>query len=483
MFASTYNKQKLFFYLYGLAGVFCVLAAFYFKEKALAVVPLTLVVMVWGIINFKSLYFFLLALIPLSIEVDVANGLGTDLPTEPLMIVFMCLALFYGITNLKKVDFSIFKNPLIILLILHVFWMFISTLFSTVPLFSVKFLLAKLWYISAFLIVTLIVVKNEKDLKTAFWCIFIPLVFTIFIALFRHALTGFDFTMINKSLYPFYRNHVNYAALLAVFLPFVFYATTWYKKFSFKYNVLILSILLFIVATYFSYTRASYLALIAMFGAYFIFKLKLAKYAVVFGVVLFIFIGIAISSQNKYLEFSPNTSTVSQEDLGSLMTSTFKARDVSSMERIYRWLAAVEMIKEKPIVGFGPNGFVENYKNFTFLKFRTWISTNEERSGVHNYFLMTATEQGLVGLALFLSLIFTIFIWGENLYHKTVKYKSLTMAVLVSFVAILINLFFSDMIEVDKTGSFFFLNIALLVFVSRKLENSEKHDTSINNGR
>ncbi|MEZ4915479.1 MAG: O-antigen ligase family protein [Chitinophagales bacterium] len=233
----------------------------------------------------------------------------------------------------------------------------------------------------------------------------------------------------------------------------------------------------------FSYTRASYLALIAMFGAYFIFKLKLAKYAVVFGVVLFIFIGIAISSQNKYLEFSPNTSTVSQEDLGSLMTSTFKARDVSSMERIYRWLAAVEMIKEKPIVGFGPNGFVENYKNFTFLKFRTWISTNEERSGVHNYFLMTATEQGLIGLALFLSLIFTIFIWGENLYHKTVKYKSLTMAVLVSFVAILINLFFSDMIEVDKTGSFFFLNIALLVFVSRKLENSEKHDTSINNGR
>lgn len=470
MFTPTHSIQKIFFYFFGVASILFVLSAFYFDEKVLAVVPFSIIVLMWGIVNFKILYFFLLALIPLSIEVDVAQGLGTDIPTEPLMVIFLCLTLFYVLNNLKKIDFSILKNPLILILILHIFWIFVSTLFSTVPFYSVKFLLAKLWYVSAFLTATLLVIKNEDDIKTAFWYVFIPLSFTVSVALLRHAITGFDFTMINKSLRPFYRNHVNYAALLTVFLPFIIYARTWYKKYSFQYNIIVLSVLVYIVAVYFSYTRASYLALIAMLGAWIMFKYKLTNLFIGIGVAIILVIGIYFSHQNRYLKFSPSTSTVSQDDLGNLMKSTVKAEDVSSMERIYRWLAAIQMIKEKPIVGFGPNGFVDNYKNYTFLKFRTWISTNEERSGVHNYFLMTAVEQGVVGLLLFLALIFSIFIWGEKLYYKTLKYQKLTLAVLLSCTAILINLFFSDMIEVDKTGSFFFFDIAILVLISRNFK-------------
>ena len=382
--------------------------------------PFVALVALWSIVNFKTLYFALLAVIPLSIEFDVTESLATDLPTEPLMAGFLLISLFYLLFNAKKIDFSFFKNPVMLLLIIHLLWLVVASIFSTVPFFSIKFLLAKWWYISAFLLMTSIVIKDLKDVRTAFWCVFIPLTFTVIIALVRHALLGFDFDAINSVLRPFYRNHVNYAAILAVFLPFVVYARSWYSKWSFKYNILILSIFIYLAAIYFSYTRACYLAVIAMIAAYFIFKFRLTKIAVFVAFIGVFFVGMFIVEQNHYLAYTPSTNTVSQHEFGDLVDATFKAEDVSSMERIYRWIAAIHMIGEKPIVGFGPNGFVENYQNYTVFVFETWISDNIERSGVHNYFLMTAVEQGLVGLAIFIALIVAIFVWGEKIHPVSI---------------------------------------------------------------
>ena len=462
------NPNILLFYAYAFLSLLAVLCGFYFSQKALIILPFIGFVALWGIVNFKSLYFLMLALIPLSIEFDVSDSLATDLPTEPFMVGFLLIGIFYLLYHAKKIDFTFFKNPIMLLLLFHLLWIVVVSIFSTVPIFSIKFILAKMWYVTSFLVLTSIVIKDLKDVKTAFWCIFIPLSFTVLVALFRHALVGFHFDLINPVLRPFYRNHVSYAAILAVFIPFVFYARTWYKKYSFKYNLLVISTLIYVIAIYFSYTRACYLALAAIVGAYFIFRFKLAKYAVIGSFIIAFFVAKIVTEQNHYLTYTPSTKTVSQHEFGDLVDATFKAEDVSSMERIYRWIAAIHMVNERPIVGFGPNSFVENYKNYTVFIFETWISENEERSGVHNYFLMTAVEQGLIGLIIFLALIVAIFIWGEKVYHnQTGNKKLLVQAVLLSQIAILVNLMFSDMIEVDKTGSFFFVNIALLVLLSR----------------
>lgn len=471
-------EYKLF-YLYAVLSLTAVLAGFYFEQKVLLALPFTLPIGIWAIQNFKSLYFFLLALIPLSIEFDVTESLATDLPTEPLMAGFLLLGLFYALRHARKIDFSFFFNPVMLFVVLHLVWLLIATIFSTVPLFSVKFMLAKWWYITAFLGVTAVVIRDIQDVKRMFWAIFIPLTFTVFVALIRHAMVGFDFDLINPVLRPFYRNHVNYAAILAVFLPFIVYARTWYPKYSTKYNLLVLSVLIYLAAIYFSYTRACYLAVATMIGAYFIFRFRLAKFAVVASLIAVLFIAKFITEDNHYIEYTPSTKTVSQHEFGDLIDATFKAEDVSSMERIYRWIAAIHMIEDKPLVGFGPNGFVENYKNYTVFIFETWISENEERSGVHNYFLMTAVEQGLVGLLIFLALIISVFVWGEKIFHQQKgNQRALTMAVLLSMMALFVNLLFSDMIEVDKTGSFFFINIALLVLISRNFRGLIPRTTS-----
>ena len=69
--------------------------------------------------------------------------------------------------------------------------------------------------------------------------------------------------------------------------------------------------------------------------------------------------------------------------------------DISTMERVYRWVAGVEMVKDKPIFGFGPGTFYSAYKAYTLSSFQTYVSDNVDHSTVHNYFLLTFIEQGL----------------------------------------------------------------------------------------
>lgn len=123
------------------------------------------------------------------------------------------------------------------------------------------------------------------------------------------------------------------------------------------------------------------------------------------------------------------------------------------------------MAGEHPITGFGPGSFYHYYQPYTVSEFTTYVSDNPEKSGTHNYFLMTTVEQGLVGLFFFLLLTFGIFYFGVRIYHQAQNQddKNLIAAVLCSLIVIYVQLLLSDLVEEIKIGGFFFINIALLV--------------------
>lgn len=463
------SLENYLYLAYGFISVAAILFSFIIQQKVLLIIPAVFPLVYLAILDFKKIYFALLFLIPLSLEFQVTESLRTDLPTEPLMVGLMLTLGFYYIKNIKNIDFSFFKNPIFIFLGIHLFWIFLTSITSLTPIFSFKFLLAKIWYVFSFTLATATFIKGKEDLKKLFWAIFIPLLFTIIWSLFWHSFSGFHFDKINRSLQPFYRNHVVYANLLTIFLPFLFLARTWYKSGSNKRRIINLGIVVFLIGIYFAYTRAAYLATFAMLGAYFIINFKAIKITIIASVVAVVFIFNFITNENYYLKYSPSVKTVSQHGLSDIIDATLKGTDVSSMERIYRWIAAIHMANDRPITGFGPNGFVPNYENYTVFIFETWISDNKERSGVHNYFLMTLVEQGIAGLLIFLALVFSFFIYGENLFHKlkNTEQKATIKAIMLSMTAIVVSLVFSDMIEVDKTGSFFFINLALIVLVAR----------------
>ncbi len=464
---NAINKLELSAFAFlGAVTIISLLAAFETGFSYFVLIPFALLVIYTGIVNFKILYFVLLAASPLYMEYSFSPTLGTDLPDEPLMIGLMFVTFGYLLSNRKALPTGYFTHFIIVALLAHVLWILISAIYSVNPLISLKVFLAKIWYVTTFSFLSAIVLKTKADIKKAFWCIYIPLTLTIVQVLIRHSLTGFAFEEINYQMWPFYRNHVNYASILSLFFPFILLARGWYKKGSFTRFLLTFSLLFYIVAIYFSYTRTAYLALLLIYPLYIVIQKKwmkpmLAGIAIVATILL-----INLFNRNNFLKYAPDfDTTIYHEDFGKHLSSTVEGKDLSSMERVYRWVAAVRMFKDHPWMGFGPGNFYPYYMHYTLSSFETYVSDNPERSTAHNYALFVLAEQGGVGLAIFLILTVVTLVYGEKIYHRMQDpdEKRITMTLLLVIMIVYINLMLSDMLESDKVGPFFFMSLSLLV--------------------
>jgi O-antigen ligase len=134
------------------------------------------------------------------------------------------------------------------------------------------------------------------------------------------------------------------------------------------------------------------------------------------------------------------------------------------------------MFTEEPIVGFGPNTFYTYYKGYTVDVFKTYVSNNPEHSSVHNYFLLMALEQGIIGLFLFCCLLFVLMWYTEKLYHQLHNnfYRKIALTTGVVVVMIATINCMSDMIETDKIGSLFWLSVGMVIVLSNKLKEEKE---------
>jgi O-antigen ligase len=275
----------------------------------------------------------------------------------------------------------------------------------------------------------------------------------------------FSFDNITKAVRPIYRNHVNYAVFITMLLPFIFLAKSWYPVNYVRYKILKYSIPVFLAAIYLSYTRGAWLAVVAMAFYFLVLRFNLTKYVLVAAGVAVIGFTTYILKDNNYLKYSPDFEhTIYHDELAEHLTSTFEMEDMSTVERFYRWIAAVNLFKENPVVGVGPNNFVSNYKKYTVTAYETYISDNEERSTVHNYFLLLLTEEGLPALVLFIALLVTILLTAQKTYNTvTENRKKYIVAITLCIVAFLLNNTLSDLVEANKVGSLFFMCLAMLI--------------------
>ncbi len=475
----THAPMKTFFIIFAtLIVASCWLSAAFDSFYPLAIAPFALLVYV-SITDFRSIFFLLLACIPLSTEIELPNGFSTDLPTEPLIIGLMLIYWFY--TLKKGVILSdpkgflwkgtpterggkFFQHPITLLLLAHIGWTFVTVINSENLFLSFKYFLAKVWYVVTFYFLAALLLREKQDFKRFFWSIAIPLSIAVAVTLFRHALIDFSFEDVNRVMYPLFRNHVMYGCIVAVFLPYIVWGISWQKKGSYRWWLLLFVFIMFLAAIQLSFTRAAYVAIFGAIGYYFIVKFKLTKIVVgIAAASIIIFVAYLVNG-NKYLDYAPKfEKTITHTKFNNLIEATTKGEDISTMERVYRWVAGFRMVGEKPFLGFGPNNFYHFYKSYTVTSFKTYVSNNIEGSTVHCYYLLVAIEQGIPGLILFLIFIFYVLIKAEQVYHKTRgSYKGILLATLLSFVIILILNLINDIIETDKIGSFFFLYCAII---------------------
>ena len=140
----------------------------------LAGIPLFFLMLYWTIVDFRQIFFFLVAFLPLSTEIYLPGGLGTDLPTEPLMVGLLLVYILFAIKHFNRLDASFFLHPITLLLGLHLVWTLVTTVTSSLLLVSIKFLLAKIWYVTSFYFLASLTLTDAKSFKRFFGYFFIP---------------------------------------------------------------------------------------------------------------------------------------------------------------------------------------------------------------------------------------------------------------------------------------------------------------------
>ena len=128
-----------------------------------------------------------------------------------------------------------------------------------------------------------------------------------------------------------------------------------------------------LVALFMTFSRASWLALIATLILFGLISSAYRKKIFVLGVVLGILMFTAPYSRNKVLEVTVGN-------------------DPSKKNRYVLWHAAFDMLKKSPVTGVGLMGFHENFKNYPVGPDRVI------QNYPHNFFLNFWLETGFIGL-------------------------------------------------------------------------------------
>ena len=441
--------------------------AFYYEQWWLISLPLAIALVYLGWKHPHAVLSLLWISLPLSFEFSFSEQLGTDLPDEPLMLVVSFLSLCFLIYHRRTLSFAFWRHPLFICFCCWLGWMLVATVFSETPWLSIKFLLAKSWYAGAFFIAPLIWLRNRQQLVHFLYSLFLPLFALGMISLFRHAAEGFRFASVSDVVWPYFRNHVVYAAMLMTLVPVLLLTRRQAGK-KFLWDLAIGGTL---IAIYFSFSRGAWLALTVGLVAYLLLRKRLLVYGYVMALLLLASLFIWLKQDNRYLQYAPDyKTTIFHPDFSEHWQATYQGKDVSTVERFYRWIAGVRMIEEKPITGFGPSSFYSTYRPYAVPAYRTWVSNNPHKSTIHNYFLLTAVEQGIPGLLLFLLLFGAILYYAERVYHTHQANWQRQLAAGIGVIVVMLGVvnFWSDLIETDKIGSLFFLSISLLLILDRE---------------
>ncbi|MDA0930850.1 MAG: hypothetical protein O3C32_05700, partial [Bacteroidetes bacterium] len=192
-------------------------------------IPVLLVVLVWLFTSLDKFFLFTVLMTPLSLEVKEADlGMAISLPAEGLIILMTIL--FFGKWWLERgISASFWRHPATLVVLLHLAWMFVTSLSSTIPMASFKVLATRIWFITAFYFVSVQLFRQPKTMLRFFWAYLLPLSAVVIYTVVRHAQFGFAKQPAHWVMSPFYNDHTHYGAVLAMFLPFSF-AILWRKS-------------------------------------------------------------------------------------------------------------------------------------------------------------------------------------------------------------------------------------------------------------
>lgn len=451
---TTKKERNVLWLITGLITALLVVATL-FQFYYLLLLPLVVGLLLLAFLYTEKSLLFFGALAPLSINFDnVGGGLGLALPTEPL---FILMFLFITFRWLIKPDFRLemLSHPISIAILAYLLWMWIATIFSTMPIVSVKFVMARTWYIVLFYFTCLSIFSNFKNIHWFFKAFTFTTLGLVIFTLTKHAADGFIRSSSYGISWPFFPDHGMYAAAIAFAVSILFIYAFAGRHFGISlpfapFLVFLLAILIFGIVV--SYTRATWLSLVAAIGVYAVLKMRI-KFSWIL-LVLFGAFAYGIINQEKILyDLEANKQGSSDDIEGHVKSVSNVTTDPSNLERINRWKCAARMVSERPVFGFGPGTYVFKYSPFQKSDEITLISTFAGDMGdAHSEYFSAMSESGYMGLLTWIGIVLTTLGVSFKIFYREnpgkVRY-TLLMAIL-GLITYYVHAFLNNYSQYDK---------------------------------
>jgi len=430
----------------------------------LNLLPLVLSVVVLPLFSLEYLLLIITFCTPFSFSLESLDfgGIGMFIPTEPLLFGVLLLFVLKLLSG-ERLDKKLLNHPISYAIFFYLLWMSFTIITSELPMVSFKFLLSRLWFIIPFYFLGTQLFKQEKNIRSLLWLYLLPLSVVILITSYKHSLFHFDLESSHLVMYPFFKDHTRYGAVIAMLLPMAIYLLSTRKR----RGVVLVLIAVLILGLVLSYTRAAWVSLAGaiVFGIVLKLKISFQKFVtivIIGGGVLLLSWGTIIMSLEKNSQDSSSSLSKHVESVSNIST------DASNLERINRWNCAIRMFKERPIVGWGPGTYAFQYAPFQRSGEKTIISTNQGDLGnAHSEFLGPLSESGVLGMLSFLLLMLAVYYKGMELYYFLPKgdLKQLIFFCLLALTTYFVHGFLNNFLDTDKLAVPFWGFIAIIVAV------------------
>jgi len=440
------------------------------KSMVINVLPLIFFIVMLAVFAFDTLLFLVVFFTPLSLPLsEVMPGLSFNmsLPTEPLLFGILLIFILKCFAN-ANIDREILTHPVSWIIYFGLFWVLVTSITSSMPLVSFKFLLSRIWFIVAFYLLTLKLFETGKNIEKYIWLYTLPLLIVIFYTINRHLGYGlWDKQAANFVPNPFYNDHTAYGAAIAMYLPFLF-GFSFTKMYSLAVKPFVRIVLgILLMGLILSYARAAWLSMAVALAVWIFMRLKL-KFRPLF-IAFCVTLSLVLVFQTELLMYLERNNTESSANLGEHISSmTNISSDASNLERLNRWSCAIRMFKDRPVFGWGPGTYMFNYAGYQLTAERTIISTNSADGGnAHSEYLGPMAESGILGLISFLVLVSVVFYTAVHTYSRTSdkRLKTIVMSALLGLITYVVHGTMNNFLDTDKLSVPFWGFIAIIVTI------------------
>lgn len=479
----TFLRKHSFLLLAGFLYCFLSLWFVWQGEAYYTLASVAFLAIYFAIYYTEKVFLALAFLTPLSVNIEeYTKSFGLFIPTEPLLFGLLILLIFKQMQS-RIIPTYVWQHPLVRAAGFYLLWIAISSITSSDPLVSLKFLLAKLWFLVPLLFFAPLVYQKRQNILIFLWLFVIATGIVVSYTLVVHASYGFGEQEGHWVMWPFFKDHTIYGAAVAFVTPLVL-GLYFSKKHSPIIQMMLLAIMLLILlGLYFSYTRAAWLSVIAALMVLLAIRLKIA-FSYLLTVALLIASYVFFTWDSIQMEMARNKTEHTTEEFGErLQSATNVTTDASNLERLNRWSCALKMFQERPVFGFGPGTYAFEYARFQEPENLTIISTNfGDMGNAHSEYLGPMAEMGLPGLLTVLLLVGTVFYKGLQLYHswpeEDKEMRVLLLAMIMALVTYFVHGFLNNFLDTDKAAVPIWSICAVFIAQEYVLKATEKSKVS-----